>query len=618
MKKITTLFAMLLLCAVTATAQNGVKLTFDRSGTTPNDVTVNVTDLSGAALTGVTATLESTSITAFKTGNATALSRTTNSVLAPQTGYNNTQNESIWYVFKIEGLTSAFEYVYSAVDVYALNGQGNAQGNGGTTVREWDIEVATGNSAANVAAFTSLTNKDICTVTESDGNLYHKSWEAEGTATAATNPIYVKVTLTKRASLGCFAGIGSVSLKAEDLTQYRDALQDAITAANSLPTGEGPNKYTVTGGSDELNAAVAAGEAELNKDESEQTKASLVAARTAIETALGNLTKTLNQPEAGFYRIKGKTTGKYLAAGNASNGKFNMSDATDNTTLFCFDGTKLINYSTGLANGMNKDSWDWVYGNENVSTVTFEDGETNGGYLIKSNNAYFFDGGTSADRGQSYDNRAQYRSWYLEPVTALTITLSEVNGKYYRTFSAPVDIASIEGATMYDVTVAADNKTASTVDMDLSKGLKAGNGVVLIGSNATATATIGAANDDATTNLKPQYASEEAAAHNDVGHFFLGTKTNKNNEKVVGFYKLKSDGGKTGAFRAYIEKNVTVSGDAKEGFDLVFGGDVTGVETIDNGQLTIDNSAVFNLQGQRVNKAQKGVFIQNGKKVVLK
>lgn len=43
-----------------------------------------------------------------------------------------------------------------------------------------------------------------------------------------------------------------------------------------------------------------------------------------------------------------------------------------------------------------------------------------------------------------------------------------------------------------------------------------------------------------------------------------------------------------------------------------------GIETIDNSQLTIDNGAIFNLQGQRVTKATKGVFIQNGKKVVVK
>ena len=42
-----------------------------------------------------------------------------------------------------------------------------------------------------------------------------------------------------------------------------------------------------------------------------------------------------------------------------------------------------------------------------------------------------------------------------------------------------------------------------------------------------------------------------------------------------------------------------------------------GIEII-NGQTTVNNGAIYNLQGQRVNKAQKGVFIQNGRKVVLK
>ena len=71
----------------------------------------------------------------------------------------------------------------------------------------------------------------------------------------------------------------------------------------------------------------------------------------------------------------------------------------------------------------------------------------------------------------------------------------------------------------------------------------------------------------------------------------------------------------TNGFKAYFVPTEPVSG-AKEGFELV-GDEVTGIETIDNG-LTIDNGAVYNLQGQKVTKAQKGVFIQNGKKVVVK
>ena len=43
-----------------------------------------------------------------------------------------------------------------------------------------------------------------------------------------------------------------------------------------------------------------------------------------------------------------------------------------------------------------------------------------------------------------------------------------------------------------------------------------------------------------------------------------------------------------------------------------------GIGVINTGQLTIDNSPVYNLNGQRVEKPAKGVFIRNGKKVLVK
>ena len=44
---------------------------------------------------------------------------------------------------------------------------------------------------------------------------------------------------------------------------------------------------------------------------------------------------------------------------------------------------------------------------------------------------------------------------------------------------------------------------------------------------------------------------------------------------------------------------------------------VAGIEAIDNGPLTIDNS-VFDLQGRRVNVEAKGLYIRNGKKMLIK
>ena len=51
---------------------------------------------------------------------------------------------------------------------------------------------------------------------------------------------------------------------------------------------------------------------------------------------------------------------------------------------------------------------------------------------------------------------------------------------------------------------------------------------------------------------------------------------------------------------------------------FVFEGDeTTGVKTIDNGQWTIDNGAVYDLQGRKVTKPVKGgLYIVNGKKVI--
>ncbi len=66
------------------------------------------------------------------------------------------------------------------------------------------------------------------------------------------------------------------------------------------------------------------------------------------------------------------------------------------------------------------------------------------------------------------------------------------------------------------------------------------------------------------------------------------------------------------AFRAYI-KAKGASGEVKLFID---GGLATGIDEI-NG-AAVENGAIYNLAGQRVNKAQKGIYIVNGKKVAVK
>ena len=411
---------------------------------------------------------------------------------------------------------------------------------------------------------------------------------------------------------------GSGSLVAP--TFYKVQLSDAavaqivatrkadLNALNTIPVGPGLNQYTA---SQTATDAISDANTVYNNDNAtlEQVDNSIAALENLSANDL-----SLNMPQAGMFLRATSVHDTYLSGVAASNGNLSFTTTADANTIFYFDGNKLLTFGNGLyANGREVAA----VGGAGLDYRFEESTITAGKYVLRFDPAdgkgerFLYAWGTTGDKTNYADQNTTDDAncaFTLTEVTELPITLSEVNGTYYRTFSAPVDIATITGATMYNVTVAPDNKTASTVDMDAANGLKAGNGVVLIGTSTTATATIGAAQASATTNLKPQYASEPASAH--ANHYFLGTKTS-NSEKVVGFYLLK-DTGKTGGFKAYIEKNAST---AKEGFDLVFGNEVTGIDAIENGA---DNGAVFNLQGQRVNKAQKGVYIQNGKKVVLK
>lgn len=74
-----------------------------------------------------------------------------------------------------------------------------------------------------------------------------------------------------------------------------------------------------------------------------------------------------------------------------------------------------------------------------------------------------------------------------------------------------------------------------------------------------------------------------------------------------------SSGGDLTAGKAYLDIAVSAGAPA---LTLNFG-ETTGINSIDNGQLTIDNS-VYDLQGRRVAQPTKGLYIVNGKKVIVK
>ncbi|MBQ6681292.1 MAG: hypothetical protein IJM78_03595 [Prevotella sp.] len=105
---------------------------------------------------------------------------------------------------------------------------------------------------------------------------------------------------------------------------------------------------------------------------------------------------------------------------------------------------------------------------------------------------------------------------------------------------------------------------------------------------------------------------------------FAGSYQPENDIPVNAFFvannewqKAEDDTNKFRATRAYLNYNGASA--AKISFRVIDGDEeiATGINSIDNGQSTIDNDApAYNLAGQKVGKGYKGVMIQNGKKVV--
>ena len=83
---------------------------------------------------------------------------------------------------------------------------------------------------------------------------------------------------------------------------------------------------------------------------------------------------------------------------------------------------------------------------------------------------------------------------------------------------------------------------------------------------------------------------------------------------------VRSANGTLPAGKAYLPASAVAGAPS---LDIVFDGDngsdnTTGINSIENGQMTIDNSEIYNLNGQRVAQPTKGMYIVNGKKVVIK
>ena len=141
--------------------------------------------------------------------------------------------------------------------------------------------------------------------------------------------------------------------------------------------------------------------------------------------------------------------------------------------------------------------------------------------------------------------------------------------------------------------------------------IKAGEPVVLKG-------TTGLYNFMPTTGAEALADNELLGSNGSVkgDNIYALAKKGEEGNEVVGFYPVANtvtipEG------KAYLEVATNTGGGGVKGFTFVFDeDDATGISLMEDGRSQMEDGAIYNLAGQRINKMQKGINIINGKKIL--
>lgn len=290
---------------------------------------------------------------------------------------------------------------------------------------------------------------------------------------------------------------------------------------------------------------------------------------------------------------------------SAKDGGYTMFN-TDKGYLYAKEASpgSLAWQSTESSNWLYKSN-NWIYSGNNAYLRSYNN--TFRTYKGASNKTISFVKKVSA---VSYSN-------YTTTVETNSLTLRAYDGKnYFATFSSDKAVKFVD-ATVYAVGVNDDRLILTEVE---SKQVPANTGVLLKSASTEATYSVIGSAPAIENNLLCASVEEgqtTAADGTTEGYSFFKLSYNQagENEKL-GFYWAKENGAPfvSKAGLAYLAvKTVDVA--AVKGFSLF---DMeTGISKV-TGSAAAGNGVIYDLQGRRVERAVRGLYIVNGRKVMVK
>ena len=292
--------------------------------------------------------------------------------------------------------------------------------------------------------------------------------------------------------------------------------------------------------------------------------------------------------------------------------------ATDTYTITAPEGYLISSYTIGGA----------VY-TSGTYRITAADGTTTGDITSTTTPTNITVNDVNASSTTFTFFGASQNNWFA--ITNFTVTLvkplklNKVGDKSYATLYLPVDVQTDADTKAYYISSVANNIAELSEVRDGM--IPAFTAVVLVNEEASTQTTL-----KVTSELSPIVSEEDNLLKGTLVPMFLDLSDETTNYSLgvvngnVGFYKYKNNGSSTitlGANKAYLQIPIPSSNSVR-GFKIAFAGDESLVSEdggfVDgiNEVQAIDDNVIYDLNGLRVNTLRKGIYVVNGKKVVVK
>lgn len=209
-------------------------------------------------------------------------------------------------------------------------------------------------------------------------------------------------------------------------------------------------------------------------------------------------------------------------------------------------------------------------------------------------------------QGSDYSTGGAW-AWKFVEADDIEVALNTVESKSYATAYLPFGVSAVSGAKAYTAAEPANGQTVMTETANFAKE----TGVLLVSDEAADKAVLTIGDVEGATNTSALKGTLLAKDITDAQTKYLVFGKNKANETEVGFFEPSTTVTSIPANRAFFA-------DAEGSAIALNFGYVTAVNNVVAGNANV-NAPIFDLTGRRVVKTVKGgLYIQNGKKYIVK